>query len=64
MEIRKAQKNLFYRLPYRPQIMFFSLYILRLGFLDGKAGYTYCKLRKTYEWMIELKMNEIRSKTN
>jgi len=56
---RKAQKQLFYRIPFRPQIMFFALFILRLGFLDGKAGYLYCKLRKTYEWMIDLKINEL-----
>lgn len=56
---RKAQKQLFYRIPCRPQIMFFTLFIFRLGFLDGKEGYTYCKLRKTYEWMIDLKIKEL-----
>jgi len=55
---RKSLKQLFYRLPFRPQIMFFSLYFFRFGFLDGSAGYNYCKLRKTYEWMIQLKMEE------
>ena len=39
--------------------MFFALFILRLGFLDGKQGYLYCKLRKTYEWMIDLKVKEL-----
>lgn len=59
MKRRKAQKQLLYRTPFRPQIMFFALYILRLGFLDGKQGYLYCKLRKTYEWMIDLKVKEL-----
>ena len=57
---RKALKQLFYRLPFRPHIMFFSLYFLRFGFLDGLEGYNYCKLRKTYEWMIQLKMKEVK----
>tara|TARA_B100001287_G_scaffold174368_1_gene146938 strand:- start:5668 stop:6489 length:822 start_codon:yes stop_codon:yes gene_type:complete len=56
---RKAQKQLFYRLPFRPNLMFFLLFFVRLGFLDGIAGYYYCKLRKTYEWMIEIKMKNI-----
>lgn len=55
---RKAQKQLFYRLPLRPYLMFFILYFVRFGFLDGIAGYKYCKLRKTYEWMIDLKMRD------
>ena len=59
MKRRKAQKQLLYRIPCRPQIMFFTLFILRLGFLDGKQGYLYCKLRKTYEWMIDLKVKEL-----
>jgi glycosyltransferase involved in cell wall biosynthesis len=59
MKRRKAQKQLLYRIPCRPQIMFFALFILRLGFLDGKQGYLYCKLRKTYEWMIDLKVKEL-----
>lgn len=58
---RKTQKRLIYKLPFRPLIVFVGLYIIRGGFLNGKAGYTFCKLRKTYEWMIELKMKELKS---
>ncbi len=58
VERRKFQKQLIYRLPGRPQIMFLALYILRRGFLDGKAGYQYCKLRMMYETMIDLKIQE------
>lgn len=58
---RKAQKRLIYKLPNRPWVVFLGLYILRGGFLNGKAGYTFCKLRKTYEWMIELKMKELQN---
>ena len=55
---RKAQKGITFRLPFRPMIVFFAFYIIRGGFLDGKTGYTFCKLRKTYEWMIDLKIKE------
>ena len=57
---RKAQKGFSFLLPNRPFIVFIAFYILRFGFLDGKAGYTFCKLRKTYEWMIDLKIKELK----
>lgn len=56
---RQAQKSLIMKLPLRPLIVFFLFYIIRGGFLDGRAGYTFCKLRKTYEWMISLKIREL-----
>jgi hypothetical protein len=40
---RKALKQLAYRLPGRPFIVFAYLYFARLGFLDGRAGLTYCQ---------------------
>lgn len=57
---RKTQKKLIYKFPFRPWIVFIGLYVLRGGFLNGNAGYNFCKLRKTYEWMIELKVNEFK----
>lgn len=61
---RKAQKRLSYRLPFRPTLIFIAFYILKGGFLNGKAGYTFCKLRKTYEWMIATKFNELKRLEN
>jgi hypothetical protein len=58
---RKAQKRLSFSLPFRPLVVFIAFYILRGGFLDGQAGYMFCKLRKTYEWMIDLKIKELRN---
>lgn len=57
---RKLIKALFYRLPGRPFIVFFLLYGLRGGFLDGRAGFTFCLLRSFYEFMISCKVIEIR----
>jgi glycosyltransferase involved in cell wall biosynthesis len=57
---RVALKNLALRLPGRPFAKFLYLYVLRLGFLDGKAGFTYCILQSIYEYLIDLKMWELK----
>ena len=56
---RKAQKALAYALPGRPLLMFLALYLLRGGFLEGRAGHTFCRLRAWYEFMIDLKYREL-----
>jgi len=58
-ERRFHQKELFYRLPNRPAFKFWLLYLLRGGFLDGRAGFTYSKLQAIYEYMIVLKVREL-----
>jgi glycosyltransferase involved in cell wall biosynthesis len=57
---RKCVKQLAYRLPCRPRLVFCYLYFFRLGFLDGMAGLTYCRLRMMYEYMIDFKIRELR----
>jgi hypothetical protein len=37
------------------------MYLFRGGILDGKAGFTYCRLLGWYEWMIVWKEREIRA---
>ena len=61
---RRAIKDISVRLPFRPLLRFFYLYILRRGFLDGKVGLTYCLLISIYEYMIVLKMKELRLSSN
>lgn len=56
---RFHQKELFYRLPARPLIKFVLLYVLKGGFLDGQPGFTYAILQSIYEFMIELKVQEL-----
>jgi len=56
---RRALKALSHHLPFRPTLRFCYNYFLRLGFLDGWEGLTYCRLMKMYEYMIVLKMKEI-----
>ena len=56
---RRVQKNIFFRLPFRPSIKFLYMYILRRGFLDGFPGLTYCILLAFYEHMIVSKTWEL-----
>jgi glycosyltransferase involved in cell wall biosynthesis len=58
-ERRHHQKELFHRLPFRPTLQFLLLYVAKLGFLDGTAGYTYARMRSIYEAMIEMKIADI-----
>lgn len=46
---RRALKRLSYALPARPLLRFVYQYLLRRGFLDGRAGLTYCRLLARYE---------------
>jgi glycosyltransferase involved in cell wall biosynthesis len=56
---RKALKNLSFRMPFRPLLKFIYLYVFKLGFMDGYAGWVYCRLQAMYEYMIVLKMKEL-----
>jgi len=57
---RKVFKEIVYSLPFRPVVVFFGLYFLKRGILDGRAGLTYCTLRAFYEYMIDCKIREIK----
>jgi len=57
---RKALKQLAYRVPGRPLLVFAYLLVFRLGFMDGVHGLIYCTLRMIYEFMIDLKVKELR----
>lgn len=55
---RRALKQLAYRLPMRPLVVFLYLYVVRLGLLDGRAGFYYSSMRAVYEMFIDLKAIE------
>lgn len=62
-ERRFHQKECFYRLPMRPLVKFFILYVIKRGFLDGKAGLSYAILQSIYEYFIVLKTKELQDLT-
>ena len=57
---RRALKALFSRLPFRPTLRFLYMYVGRRGFLDGAAGWRYCRLLAMYERMTVYKLRELR----
>ena len=44
-------------------VMFMGLYVGKRGFLDGKAGLVYALLRAIYEYMIVLKVSELKTQS-
>jgi glycosyltransferase involved in cell wall biosynthesis len=60
VERRRALKDLSLRLPGRPLIRFFYMYFLLGGFLDGRAGVAWCTLQAFYEYLILLKVWEMK----
>lgn len=59
-ERRMALKELSFFLPFRGAFRFLYSYMLRFGFLDGRAGLKYCSLIAFYEFMISEKVRELR----
>ena len=59
---RQSLKSLSFRMPFRPCLKFVYLYFFKRGFLDGRAGFVYCVLQSIYEYMITVKMRELRIK--
>jgi glycosyltransferase involved in cell wall biosynthesis len=57
---RRTLKQLLYYVPLRPQVVFLYLYVVRLGLLDGRAGFYFSRMRATYETLIDLKVAETR----
>lgn len=57
---RGTLKKIAWKAPFRPFLKFCYLYILKLGILDGLPGFRYCVLMAIYEYMIDLKIKEIR----
>lgn len=58
-ERRRALKTrVWYRLPGRPAIRFFWMYVIKRGFLDGRQGLVYCQLLAAYDALIDAKLLE------
>jgi glycosyltransferase involved in cell wall biosynthesis len=55
---RRTLKKIAYRMPLRPVMVFVYLYVVRLGFLDGRAGLCFSAMRAAYEMFIDLKVLE------
>ena len=47
-------------LPAKPLVLFMYMYLLRRGFLDGRAGLALCVFHAFQEFMVGLKLAELR----
>jgi glycosyltransferase involved in cell wall biosynthesis len=56
---KRFLKKIWVRLPFKPLLRFILFYFIRLGFLDGYAGYTYARLLSQYEYQIGVKLYEL-----
>jgi glycosyltransferase involved in cell wall biosynthesis len=61
-ERRRLLKDLYYRMPARPLIKFLYMYVGKLGFMDGRAGFSYSMLIAFYEYWIVLKVDELKNR--
>ena len=55
-----ALKSWLSRLPGWPVLRFFQAYLISLGFLEGTAGFIYCANMSYYEFLIQIKMRELK----
>jgi glycosyltransferase involved in cell wall biosynthesis len=56
---KRFLKKIWVRLPFKPFLRFLLAYVIRLGFLDGRAGYIYARLLSQYEFQIGVKLFEL-----
>jgi glycosyltransferase involved in cell wall biosynthesis len=55
---RAAMKDLYYHMPFRPQIKWFYYMFVRQAWLDGKPGIAYARMVYLYEYMTTIKVME------
>lgn len=56
--IKTRQGRLFHKAPFKPLVSFAYAYVLKRGFLDGRAGLDYALAMSFYRWQIALKTRE------
>jgi hypothetical protein len=60
----RALKAFVSRVPGWPLVRFAIPYFLKLGFLEGQVGFTYCLNLAYYEYLIQIKIREIQRARN
>lgn len=61
VERRRALKDISLRLPFRPLVRWIYMYFILGGIWDGKAGFAWCTLQAFYEYLILLKVDELKT---
>lgn len=57
---KTAKGRFFDHMPFKPIVFFIYAYLLRAGFIDGRAGLDYALALSTYYWQIALKVRELK----
>lgn len=57
---RFLRERIWPRIPVKPLVLFVYMYVLRRGFLDGRAGLALCVFHAFQEFMVGLKLAELR----
>ncbi len=57
---RWVRERLWPRVPGKPLALFVYMYVVRRGFLDGRAGLALCLFHAFQEFMVGLKLCELR----
>lgn len=56
---RTARGKLWARVPFKPLVFFVYSYLLKAGFLDGRAGFHYALANSFYYWQIGIKTQQL-----
>ncbi len=57
---RWMKRHLIPHIPGTPLWRFFYMYVLRMGILDGRAGYEFCKFISMYDYMVSVKLKALK----
>jgi hypothetical protein len=57
---RFLRERIWPSVPAKPLVLFLYMYVLRRGFLDGRAGLALCVFHAFQEFMVGLKLAELR----
>ena len=57
---RFLRERVWPRLPAKPLALFGYMYLVRGGFLDGRAGLAFCVFHAFQEFMVGVKLEELR----
>ena len=64
LQRRTALKRLAGALPWRGQIYFLYCYFARFGFLDGRDGFVFCRMKAIYQSMIAVEKHDLQKNQN
>jgi len=57
---RWLKRYLVPRVPFPSMWRFLYMYVIRLGVLDGRPGFEFCRFISVYDYMVALKLRELR----